>query len=325
MRAPWASWPAPWRRCERGGAGRVSESGHQAYTTRDVICFATVSLVWGSTWLVIKDQVAVMPAGWTVTFRFTLAAVGMFVLGRIRGEDLRLTPRRAGLAAVLGALQFCGNFQFVYRAETFVTSGLVAVMYALLMVPNAVLARVFLGARISGRFLAGALVAGAGIALLLAQEYRTAPPAGARDVAIGVGCTLLGLLCASSANILQATPTGRQQAVVPLLAWAMVFGAAIDAVLALWLSGPPSLAAPPRFWAGVAWLAGMGSVVTFPVYFSLIRSIGAGRAAYSNAVVPVVAMALSTAFEGYRWSVLAVAGSVLALMGVLIALAGRKG
>lgn len=305
--------------------GVSKASAHHGFTTRDVLCFVTVSLIWGSTWLVIKEQVAVMPAGWTVTFRFTLAAAGMFVLGRIRGEDMRLTPGRAGLAAMLGLLQFCGNFQFVYRAETFVTSGLVAVMYALLMVPNAVLARIFLGSRISGRFMAGSVVAGAGIALLMAQEYGSAPPAGARDVAIGVGFTLLGILCASSANILQATPAGRQQAVVPLIAWAMVFGALMDAALALTLYGAPSLAAPPPFWAGVVWLAGMGSVVTFPVYFSLIRSIGAGRAAYSNVVVPVVAMALSTLFEGFQWTALAIAGSVLALVGVLIALSGRKG
>jgi drug/metabolite transporter (DMT)-like permease len=301
----------------------VSES--QRFTTRDVICFATVSLVWGSTWLVIKDQIATMPASWTVTFRFSAAAAGMFVLACVRRENLRLTRQGAGLAAVLGLLQFCGNFQFVYRAETLMTSGLVAVMYALLMAPNAVLARIFLGARISGRFVAGSLVAGGGIALLMLQEYRNAPPAGAMNVALGVGFAMAGILCASAANVLQATPAGRQQAVVPLIAWAMLFGALMDAALAYALYGAPVLSAPPRFWAGVAWLAVMGSVVTFPVYFSLIRSIGAGRAAYSNVVVPVVAMALSTLFEGYRWSGVAVAGAGLALTGVLIALSGRKG
>jgi drug/metabolite transporter (DMT)-like permease len=60
----------------------------------------------------------------------------------------------------------------------------------------------------------------------------------------------------------------------------------------------------------------MGSVVTFPVYFSLIRSIGPGRAAYSNVVVPVVAMALSTLFEGYHWTMLAWSGRSDAERGV---------
>jgi drug/metabolite transporter (DMT)-like permease len=78
----------------------------------------------------------------------------------------------------------------------------------------------------------------------------------------------------------------------------MVMGALADGALAYAMYGAPVIPQAPRFWAGVGWLAVMGSVVTFPVYFGLIRSVGAGRAAYSNVVVPVVAMALSTAFEG---------------------------
>lgn len=321
MPGMWRNWLARWLPCEHG-----SVTGEKArFSARDMASFATVSLIWGSTWLVIKDQIGIMPSGWTVTWRFAAAAAGMFVLTRVRGESLRLTRQGMGMAAVLGLLQFCGNFQFVYRAEHYVTSGLVAVMYALLMAPNALFSRVLLGTRVSARFVGGSLVAGAGIALLMVQEYRHAPPAGAMDVALGAGFTVMGILCASLANVLQATPAGRRQEVVPLIAWAMLLGALADAALALALNGAPTFSSSPRFWAGVAWLAVMGSVVTFPVYFSLIRSIGAGRAAYSNVVVPVVAMALSTVFEGYRWSVLAVAGAGLALAGVLIALSGRKG
>lgn len=300
-------------------------SAKGGFSPRDIAGFATVSLMWGSTWLVIKDQIGFLPIGWTVTARFIMAAIGMFLLARLRGEDLRLDRQRALLALTIGLLQFCGNFQFVYRAEHYVTSGLVAVMYALLMAPNALLARIFLGARITGRFLAGTSVAVVGIALLMLQEYRSAPPSGSMDVALGVGFAIAGTLCASGANVLQASSIGRKQAVVPLIAWSMLFGAAIDAVLAMGLYGAPVLPASPRFWGGVAWLAVMGSVVTFPVYFSLIRSIGPGRAAYSNAVVPIVAMALSTLFEGYHWTVLAMVGAGVTLSGVLIALSGRKG
>ncbi|WP_241127210.1 DMT family transporter [Novosphingobium terrae] len=295
------------------------------FSTQDILGFATVSLMWGSTWLVIKDQIGFLPIGWTVTIRFTVAALGMFLLARFRGEDLSLNRQRFLLALAVGFLQFCGNFQLVYRAEHYVTSGLVAVMYALLMLPNAILARIFLGARITKRFMAGTSVAAIGIALLMIQEYRHAPPSGAMNVALGVGFAIAGTLCASGANVLQASSIGRKQAVVPLIAWSMLLGAVIDAVMAMSLYGAPVLSAPPRFWAGVAWLAIMGSVVTFPVYFNLIRSIGAGRAAYSNAVVPIVAMALSTFFEGYRWTALAAVGAVVTLSGVLIALSGRKG
>ena len=56
----------------------------------------------------------------------------------------------------------------------------------------------------------------------------------------------------------------------------------------------------------------------------LIREIGAGRAAYHNVLVVIVAMLLSTLLEDYRWSTLAVAGSGLALLGLVIALRAKS-
>ncbi len=284
--------------------------------------FLVVSLIWGSTWLVIKDQISEVPPGWTVTWRFALASLGMFALALVRRESLRLDRKAMVLAALIGLFQFCANFQFVYRAEAYLTSGLVAVIYALLMVPNALLSRLFLKAPISGRFMAGSAVAIVGIALLLTNEARLAPAGTA--VALGIALTLGGLLSASITNVMQAGETARRLPAVPLIAWAMVWGTAIDAVFSWVTSGPPQFDPRGAYWGGVAYLAMLGSVVTFPLYFNLIRTMGAGRAAYSGVLVPVIAMALSTLFEGYRWTGLAVAGSVLAMAGLVIALSGKK-
>lgn len=289
---------------------------------RTIAAFLLVALIWGSTWLVIKDQVSAVPATWGVTFRFVLAALAMALLARLRGESLRLPGPAMKVALALGLFQFVANFQFVYEAERHLTSGIVAVFYALLMVPNALFSRLLLGTRIEPRFLAGSAVAIAGIALLLVNEYRLAPPTG--SVLLGVVLSIGGLLSASAANVLQAGEAARSHPIIPVVAWAMALGALADAALALALNGPPSFDAPPRYWAGVVYLALVGSVLTFPLYFSLIRTMGAGRAAYNGVLVPVVAMALSTLFEGYRWTGLAVAGSVLAMAGLLIALSGQK-
>ena len=293
-----------------------------AARTRGIIAFVVTSLVWGSTWLVIKGQLGSVPPAWSVTWRFALACLGMFVLAALRRERLVLGRRGLALAAVVGFFQFFANFQLVYQAERFLTSGLVAVMFALLIVPNALFARLFIGASISRRFLAGSGIAIGGIALLLLHEYRIAPASG--SVLLGLVLVTGAILSASVANVMQASEAARRESILVLLAWAMLAGSAADAVYAWITTGPPVIDLSPPYLVGVAYLGLIGTVLTFPLYSLLLREWGPGRAAYNGVLIPVVAMALSTLFEGYHWTALALGGALLVVTGLLVALGGRR-
>lgn len=284
--------------------------------------FALAALIWGSTWYAIKYQLDAAPPIWSVTWRFVLAAAGMFVFARARGESLKMTRGGHLYALGVGASQFFANYVLVYQAELYLTSGVVAVLYALIIPVNAVLAHFLLGERITPRFLLGGMVGLAGTVLLLLHEARNAPMHGL--VWLGLGLTAIGILTASGANVLQAMPAARRQPIAVLLAWAMLYGTLLDAALALALEGPPVLPLAPSYLGAVAYLAIVGSVVTFPLYFQLIRELGAGRAAYLNAVIPVIAMGFSTVLEGYRWDALAAAGAALAVLGTVLALRARN-
>ena len=63
--------------------------------------------------------------------------------------------------------------------------------------------------------------------------------------------------------------------------------------------------------------------MAFSLYFPVVRKVGPAKAAYSSVMVPIIAMGLSTLFEGYRWSLLAALGAALALGGMLIAMGDR--
>lgn len=301
---------------------RSADQRHALLRPAIALPFLLVALIWGSTWFVIKDGLGEMPPSWSVTYRFAIAAAGMFLLAALSRKGLRMPARGHLLALAIGLAQFCLNFNFVYRAELHLTSGIVAVLFGLLMLPNAVFGRIFLSQAITRRFLVGTLIGLAGIVALLVSEADQALPTG--QVGVGIVLTVCGLMSASAANVLQATEPARRIPLLLLLAWAMTWGALVDAALAWVLTGPPVLPASPRYWAGVGYLAIIGSVVTFPLYFRLIRDLGPGRAAYNGVVVPVVAMAISTLVEGYRWSGLAIAGGVLALLGMVVALRGRE-
>ena len=284
--------------------------------------FLLVALIWGSTWFVITTQIDNVPVQWAVTYRFMMATPAMFVLAAFRTGGLAM-PRPAHMLAVaVGLFQFCGNFNFVYLSELHLTSGIVALMIGMMLVPNAIFGRFMLGQAITRRFIMGSTIALGGIALLLVNEAREAPLGG--NVPLGTLLALLAMLSASLANVLQARPAGKDVPLVRLLAWSMLYGTIFDAALAFALAGPPVMPAHGIFWAGTAWLALAGSVVTFPLYYDLIRKLGAGRAAYNGVLVIVIAMAVSTVLEGYRWSPLAIAGGVLAMIGLVVALRGKQ-
>jgi drug/metabolite transporter (DMT)-like permease len=289
---------------------------------RILLPFLLITLIWSSTWIVIKDQLGIVHPTWSVTYRFVIAAAAMFAWAAASGASLGIGRRGHILAALFGVPQFCLNFNFVYAAEHHVTSGLVATVFALLMVPNSALAWLFLKQKVSWSFVAGSAIACAGVALLFLQEIR-ASPVGTEQVMLGIGLTVLGVLSASAANILQASRGATAWPLASLLAWGMVYGILANALLAWTVAGPPEIEARPAYWLGLLYLGLFASALAFPLYFAVMRAVGPGKAAYSSVLVPIIAMLLSTLFEGYRWSALAVAGGLLALAGLVIALRSR--
>lgn len=289
-----------------------------------VLPFILVTLIWSSTWIVIRDQLGNVPPSWSVCYRFLLAGAAMAALAALRRVSLRIGWTGMGYAALLGLAQFMCNFNFVYRAEQHLTSGVVAVIYAMLLIPNSILSYLVFRQPVSRAFIAGSAVAMTGIALMLVHEYRAAGVAPDR-IMLGILFSLLGLLSASSANVMQGMEIARRLPMIAVLAWAMLIGAALDALFAWVTAGPPVMEWRPAYLAGIAWLGIAGSVVTFPLYFRLIQSMGAGRAAYTSVLIPVVAMLISTLVEGYRWSALAASGALLAIVGMVIALRTRAG
>lgn len=293
---------------------------------RVIIPFLLTGSIWGSTWYVITGQIDGVPAAWSVFYRFALATPALFLVALLMKRRLNLSRPEHMLAAFVGIFQFSGNFLFVYHAELYVTSGIVAMMFGLLMVPNAIFGRIFLGERVQGGFLLGSAVAIVGVSLLLVHEWRANPDAGVigGNVALGIALAMLGILAASVANVIQANPTGRAVPMVSLLAWAMLYGTIFDLGFALLTAGPPPLPTKPEFWAGIVYLALIGSVITFPLHYNLVREIGAGRTAYNSILTISVAMLISTLFEGYSWTWLTISGMALAVVGMVLALRAKQ-
>lgn len=294
-------------------------AGRRPLDAAIIVPFVIFTLIWGSTWIVIRDQLGTVPPQWSVAYRFVIAAAAMALLARLKGERMRLGGRAALVVTFLGFTQFCVNFNVVYLAERHITSGVVATVFALLLIPSTLLGWAFLGQRPTGRFIGSSAVAIAGIGLLFVNEIR-ANPAASGQIASGIGLTLIGMVAASSANVVQARPEVRRYPLFAMLAWSMITGAILNILVAFVLAGPPVFDHRPGYWLGLLYLALPASVLTFSLYYPVVRKIGPAKAAYSSVLVPIIAMAFSTWLEGYRWTGLTVAGALLALGGMVGAL-----
>jgi len=100
----------------------------------------------------------------------------------------------------------------------------------------------------------------------------------------------------------------------------MAWGAATAASIAAMTGASWMFDTRPGYMLSLAYLAVFGSIVAFGAYLTLLKLVGAGPASYVGVSTPVIAMLLSTFFEGYRWTWPAALGVVLAIAGNVLAL-----
>ncbi|MCX2864377.1 DMT family transporter [Paucibacter sp. PLA-PC-4] len=276
------------------------------------------TLIWASTWHVILYQLASpVPVLNSVAWRFALAALLLVGLARWRGESLRLPASAHLLMAATGIVQYSGNYWSVYEAERHIPSGLVAVLFSLMVFGNALSGRLFFGQSVTRRFLLASSGGVLGVVLIFWPEIAAT---GARPTAaLGLGLGLLAVLCACIGNVLTLTLTRRQLPLVPILAWSMGYGALFLLALSLGSGAGLQFDTRPAYLLSLLYLAVFGSVVAFVLYFKLAQAQGPARAALTGVVIPVIALLISAVFEGWRPTAMSLAGMGLSLVSLYFA------
>jgi drug/metabolite transporter (DMT)-like permease len=286
------------------------------------LLFIIPACIWGSTWLVIKYQLGVVAPEASVAYRFAMAAVLMFGWCAARREGLRFSIRMHGAFVVLGMLHFALNYVLVYLSEEYLTSGLVAVVFVLMVVWNLLGAHWFFGQRLSSRLVLGAACGFLGVALVFWPELSALR--GDMASVKGLMLAVLATIAASAGNLFAQRLYAKEVPVLPCTAWSMLYGAAgvalYCAVARVRFNWDVSLA----YQVSLAYLTVFGSVIAFGTYLTLLKRIGAGRAGYNAAVIPVIAMLFSTFFEDYVWTMSAVIGMTLVLAGNVLVLGKRS-
>jgi drug/metabolite transporter (DMT)-like permease len=283
--------------------------------------YLTSVLIWGSTWLAITFQFGRVPPTVSVAYRFALAGLVLLAWALMKGLRLRFSRSDHLWMALQGLLLFGINYMCVYLAETEITSGLVAVVFSLLVIMNIVGTRLFFGTPLKPSAMIGAVLGIGGIVLVFLPEMTHG--AGGRSPTLGIAFALGGALSGSLGNIVASRNHGHGLPVVQMNIFGMLYGALFVAGCALASRQPFLFDASPRYLLSLAYLAVFGSILAFGAFISLLGRIGADRAGYVTVAIPIVALLLSASFEGLRWQASLVLGILLCLAGNVVVLWGK--
>lgn len=287
------------------------------------LLYVSVVLIWGTTWLAIAVQSRYAPPLGAVFWRFAVAVAVLWLLLLVC-RRLTVPGWRDQLwCAVQGACVFCLNFVCLYAAVAYINSGLLAVIFSLSVCFNALNSRLFFGQALTRRFAVSAVLGLCGMVLLFWPDLLAG--GGRSGLWRGIAFAVAGTYLFSLGNMVSLRHQRQGLDVFQTNAWAMVYGTAYLAVLAAG-SGTPLL--PPAdgaFWLATLHVAVLGTVVGFGAYFLLVGRIGAAHAAYSMLLTPLVALAVSTVWEGHQWHGGGIAGVTLILCGNYVMFARPAG
>ena len=280
--------------------------------------FAACVAIWGSTWIAITFQLGRVAPEASVFYRYLLAALMLFAYCAVRRLPLRYSLRNHLWLALLGATMFCLSYIFVYYAEQFVVSGLVAVGYSASPLLGMIGLRLCFGTPMTARMAAGSLLGIAGITLVFWPEFAKLEADG--NVALGAWYTALSVVIATAGSMVAHR---NHDAGIPVwqgMAWGMSYGALWSLLITLATGKTLAFDATAPYIASLLYLTVAGSILAFASYLTLLGRIGAARAGYIGVMVPIVALVISALFESFQWQLATLVGIAISVAGNVLVL-----
>ena len=277
--------------------------------------YVLLCVIWGSTWLVIKVGYGGLGPFNVASLRFFVAAAAFAPLVPLLRARWPSGRTEWAVTVGIGLVLFGGDYGLIYWAEQYIDSGLTAILFATLPLITIACAHVYIpGERITPRRLAGTFVAFVGVASLFADRVRIDASATAPMLAV-VGA---GVCAAVAAVVSKRHGTALHPAA--LNTPAMLVGALALAAASIARGDGFHLPREMATWGAILYLAVAGSVITFLIYFSLLKTWDVTSLSFISVFTPLTALLLGFVFLNERPTLWTIVGTALVLAGVVLAL-----
>jgi drug/metabolite transporter (DMT)-like permease len=279
----------------------------------NIFLYLTTVLIWGLTWISIKFQLGTVSPEVSIFYRFALASLILFIFCFMRRLPMRFNRRDHLFFALLGLFLFSLNYILVYNAEFYLSSGLVAIIFSTIVVFNVIFGALFLGNPIRLQVVLGACIGLIGLVLVFGSELTTFNLSDSR--LLGLILAILSVISASLGNIISARNQRHNLPVIQTNAYGMAYGAFLMLLVALLRGTEFTVDFSTGYLISLLYLSLFGSVIAFWTYLTLLGRIGPDRSAYVTVLFPIIALIVSTLYEGLQWNLTQLLGVALVLLG----------
>ena len=278
-----------------------------------LLVWVILCLIWGTTWIFIKIGLVDLPPITFAAARFLLAILILLPVIWIREMPWPRSKAEWKLIALTGFLQFSINYSTVFWGEQYITSGLAAVLQAMITVFGLLLAWIFLPAEKISRLKVFAVLLGfVGVAVIFIEQLRV------ESLMAFAGCVAIvaGAYAAAQASIL-IKARGSSLHPASLVCAQMLCGLPVLLVYALVVEGNPfSLHWSWTAIGSVLYLTILGTIAAFWLYYWLLSRIESTKAMMISLVTPLIAVLIGAIFLGERLPMRTLVGGVLIISSI---------
>ena len=283
-----------------------------------IFLFIATLLCWGPTWYIIKFQLGTVDPMVSVFYRFFLASVIILLFCIYKKIKLRFSIKEHFFIAVLGIFLFNINYVIFYLSTQYLISGFVALCFSSILFMNVINNIIFHRSSPNIVTLIGGTIGTLGLIIIFYDEIITFEFSSGTSYGIFLG--IIATYFASLGNLISAHTSKIKLEVIPVTGLGMFYGS-ISLVIYLILMGNSfSFEVSHQYIFSLIYLSIFGSVFGFSLYLTLIKKLGSNDAAYVAIIMPLVALVVSTFFEGLVWDLSLVLGAIMIVLGNIIIL-----
>jgi len=285
---------------------------------RNLVLFISTLICWSPTWYLIKFQFGVVDPLISIFYRFFIASIIVFIFLILSNKKMSFNLHQHLSFLLLGVTLFSLNYIFFYLANTYLISGIVTIAFSTILIMNILGERIYFKIKSSKETLFAAGFGIVGILIIFGNELLNFKLEDKTH--IGIVLSFIATFWASTGNLVHQKNSKDKIPFIQSIAYGMLYGSIFTLIVAKFRGAEIIFDNSISYILSFLYLSIIGSVVAFYLYLKLLDNIGSARAGYIGVIMPIIALIISTIFEGLQWTNNLIIGLPVLIFGCVLIL-----